>query len=109
MGYVHERLGQRITWDDAGRSRSGTVWSAGPKNYTAWVIPDEHEDGEGHAVCVVVRPGKPFAATAADRRRSTAEIQAEGLRCLRDRRVLPRELLLLDRQTTYGYQMTRGA
>ncbi|OLL69877.1 hypothetical protein Ae168Ps1_6380c [Pseudonocardia sp. Ae168_Ps1] len=109
MGYVHEQLGQRITWDDGGRSRSGTVWSAGPRKYTAWVIPDERRDGEGHAVCVAVRPSKPFGVTDADRRRSTTEIQAEGLRCLRSRKVLPSELLLVDRQASYGYRMERGA
>lgn len=77
MSYIDTLLGQHVTWtvpvpplhgpvvgeDGVTRwvatpqppiERSGVVWSPGPVTGSAWVIPDEREPDEGHAVCVKV-------------------------------------------------------
>jgi hypothetical protein len=90
-------IGTRIEWTAAAKApgygtypyqlfarvRSGVVWSTGPVRGTAWVVPDQPEQGEGRAVCVTIRANGEHVATPADQLLSTADLQAETLHRLR--------------------------
>jgi hypothetical protein len=90
-------LGRRIAWqvvsysrewdfEDANRgghwtvkrvertseTRTGIVWSAGPVDGTAWVIPDQRESGEGYAVCVRIGKDGRHVQRPTDTERSNA-------------------------------------
>ncbi len=89
---MEDLLGRRITWtltETTDRpTRTGVVWSAGPVQGTAWVVPDEPQDGEGHAVCVRIAPSG-HEQRSIDLRRSTAVAQRDALDSLRHRWPVP--------------------
>lgn len=99
MSHVHALLGQEITWSvpqppqyapGSYRSipqpdlvRTGVVWSHGPVENTAWVLPDERAEDEGTAVCVAVSKAGKHTQRDVDLKRSTIATQAHGLACMR--------------------------
>lgn len=79
----------RITWTQGvgarTETRTGLYWSPGPTTGSAWVIPDEHHEGEGHAVCIELKPNGSARMRKVDVERSTAAWQASKITDLRDR------------------------
>lgn len=85
--------------------RTGVVFSAGPVTSTAWVIPDEPREGEGHAVCV-------FLSAAGNRqrpvdlRRSSLQVHQATLANLAAGRSVPACVVP---SMPRGYELERGA
>lgn len=118
MNAVHSLLGQAIEWtveqakvyDPETRrmvepppdGRSGVVWSAGPVTGTAWVIPDQPREDEGHAVCVLISAKGAHRQRVLDQCRSTAERHRFGLACLQNRLFVPADL-----GGAIGYELPR--
>jgi hypothetical protein len=82
--------GRHIKWaTSAGTIRGGIVWSDGPVQGTAWVIPDEPTEDEGHAVRVHLSSIKGHYSTVADERCSLKNAQDDALASMRFRQLVP--------------------